>query len=416
MKGGNFVKQNKNVLCINNFKNDYKYVIRSIWAQYAADSDGRPIEKQYIVLKIKNIEKEYEVIHPLTEFILINWKHLSFNTMKSSAYTVVMFLNFLIDNKQYYNLKSLGQLKLLHGSAFLNELTYKKTPKQTVKRHEKILARFFDFLYEKEIINYEVKKKSMMSNSKEKGIFKSPFVEVEYYQSNTQYSIHQLPDEYILRFLEVAYQLNSCISLGVYMQFFGGLRTGEICNLRVKDVQLLGSHGEEGFILNLTKDRHLRDDLNNTAGSDYIKSKRWQIVLGFKNWSKLFFEKHLASQLPNGVSGDSPLFINRDGLALSGSSYYYHFRRIKEAFLKTLRESNSSKDRLNAITLEASKWSSHLGRGVFSNLLAEEADNLYDISFPRGDKSFSSVKPYLANTSRIKKKIESKLNAIYEDN
>ena len=116
------------------------------------------------------------------------------------------------------------------------------------------------------------------------------------------------------------------------------------------------------------------------------------------------------------MSGDSPLFINRDGLALSGSSYYYHFRRIKEAFLKTLRESNSSKDRLNAITLEASKWSSHLGRGIFSNLLAEEADNLYDISFPRGDKSFSSVKPYLANTSRIKKKIESKLNAIYEDN
>ena len=53
MKGGNFMKQNKDVLCVNNFKNDYKYVVRSIWAQYAADSDDQPITKQYVVLKIK---------------------------------------------------------------------------------------------------------------------------------------------------------------------------------------------------------------------------------------------------------------------------------------------------------------------------------------------------------------------------
>src|SRR5699024_6561754 len=119
-------------------------------------------------------------------------------------------------------------------------------------------------------------------------------------------------------------------------------------------------------------------------------------------------------QLPEGVSGDSTLFIISVGLSLSGSCYYYHLNKIKEAFLKTLRESNNSKERLNAVTLEASKWSSHLGRGVFSNLLAEEADNLYDISFPRGDKSFKSVKPYLANTNRIKKKIENKLSSLYE--
>src|SRR5690625_2012109 len=135
-----------------------------------------------------------------------------------------------------------------------------------------------------------------------------------------------------------------------------------------------------------------------------------------QNWLKLIFEKPSSCPLPKRGSGAAPFFINKKGLAASGSIYYYHFTKIKEAFLKTLRESGSSKDRLNAITLEASKWSSHLGRGVFSNLLAEEADNLYDISFPRGDKSFNSVKPYLANTSRIKKKIESKLTEFYENN
>src|SRR5699024_11841090 len=101
MKGGNFLKQNKEVLCVENFRNEYKYVVRSFWAQYAADSDDQPITKQYVVLKIINIETKSEVIHSLTEFILINCKHLSFNTIKSSAYTIVMILNFLIDYKHY---------------------------------------------------------------------------------------------------------------------------------------------------------------------------------------------------------------------------------------------------------------------------------------------------------------------------
>lgn len=184
-------------------------------------------------------------------------------------------------------------MELFHGTAFLNELTYNKTPKETVKKHERILIKFFKFLSEKEIVDgnkYEFKEKVVANHSNAEIVMKSPFKEVEYYKNRLSYSIHQLPDEYILRFLEVAYQLNSCIALGIYMQFFGGLRTGEVCNLRIKDVQLLGSYGEDGFILNLSQDRHLREDLNNTAGSDYIKSKRWQIVLGFKNWSRLFLK------------------------------------------------------------------------------------------------------------------------------
>lgn len=410
------LKQNENVLYVNKFKRKYRFVVRSVWGQYAANSDGTPISKQYVVLKIKDVETESEIIHPISDFVLSNWKHRSFNTMKASAFTVAMFLNFLLENKGHYNLKNLSQLEPVHGTAFLNELTYNKTPKKTVKKHERILTSFFKFLIEKGIMmesKFELKEQLIPNYSKT--VTKSPFKEVEYFNNSTSYSIHQLPDEYILRFLEVAYQVNSCISLGIYMQFFGGLRTGEVCNLRVKDLQLLGPYGEDGFLLNLSADRHLRDDLVNTTGSDYIKSKRWQIVFGFKNWSGLFYKRHMSSQFLEHVSGDSPLFINRDGLALTGASYYYHFKKVKAVFLRTLRESPHAQDRLNAIVLESGKWSSHLGRGVFSNLLAEEAENLYDVSFPRGDKSFQSVKPYLANTSRIKKKIESKISEIYND-
>ena len=133
------MKQNKNVLYVNKFNKKYRFVVRSVWAQYAANSDGTPISKQYVVLKIKDIETESEIIHPITDFVLSNWKHRSFNTMKASAFTVYMFMNFLLENKSYYKLESLSQLELEHGTAFLNELTYNRTPKKTVKKHERIL-------------------------------------------------------------------------------------------------------------------------------------------------------------------------------------------------------------------------------------------------------------------------------------
>lgn len=106
------MEQNNNVLYVKNFKKKYKFVVRSVWGQYAVNSDGSPITKQYVVLKIKNIETNSELIHPITDFVLSNWKHRSFNTMKASAFTVAMFLNYLLGNKNYYNLKSLSQLEL----------------------------------------------------------------------------------------------------------------------------------------------------------------------------------------------------------------------------------------------------------------------------------------------------------------
>src|SRR5699024_1182604 len=146
----NVPEQNKNVLYVEKLQRKYKSVVRSVWGQYVAESDGSSISKQYVVLKMKDIETESEIIHPITDFVLSNWKHRSFNTMKASAFTVAMFMNFLLENKNYYNLDNISQLDFEHGTAFLNELTYKKTPKQTVKKHESVLISFFKYLVEKE--------------------------------------------------------------------------------------------------------------------------------------------------------------------------------------------------------------------------------------------------------------------------
>lgn len=389
---------NKSQSKVVNIKSNVKFVVGAIMAQYAENSTGDPIEKKYACIKIKNEDTKVAIVHPLsTEFLLDNWKNAQFNTMKTVADTLAMFLNFLISDKDS-KVESLTELKSEHAIIFLSELSYKGTSKDTVKKHEKHIIKFFEFLNKKKIINHSLEVKN-----------------VQYLNKASKPRLHKLPEEYILTFLEIAYQTDSKIAFGLYLQFFGGLRTGELCNLRIRDLQLIGDKGEYGFIVDLSEDRNLRKDIVNTSGSSYIKTKRRQIVFGFKNWSTKFYEKHMNKISDDmKLSGETPLFLNQKGLAMTGNNYYYHFNKMKDIFLQCLRDSDNMADRNNALVLESELWSSHIGRGIFSNLLAEEADNVYDISFPRGDKSFESVKPYLANTKRIKEKLEKKIDEIYK--
>jgi len=83
--------------------------------------------------------------------------------------------------------------------------------------------------------------------------------------------------------------------------------------------------------------------------------------------------------------------------------------------LKQLRNSSNPDDLVYAIKLEEYKWSTHLGRGIFTNLLAEEADNPYDIALPRGDSNLASSLVYQGNTERMRKKLEDRMQHLYKD-
>ena len=65
-----------------------------------------------------------------------------------------------------------------------------------------------------------------------------------------------------------------------------------------------------------------------------------------------------------------------------------------------MSESDDEKDKILAITLASYKWSTHIGRGVFSNLIAQNAKNPYLISVARGDSSFKSALPYISESEK----------------
>lgn len=115
------------------------------------------------------------------------------------------------------------------------------------------------------------------------------------------------------------------------------------------------------------------------------------------------------------TDGSDALFVNRNGQSMTGSSYRYHFNKAKNVFITQLRNSINPVDRSNASKLENYEWSTHIGRGIFTNLLAEEATNPYDIALPRGDASIESSIVYQSNTMRMKEKLEHRIDQLYKN-
>ena len=61
---------------------------------------------------------------------------------------------------------------------------------------------------------------------------------------------------------------------------FGGLRVGEVVNLKKSSVKVKGNLGEFGFILNL-RNKNMRDDLKHPVAGGSVKKTRRQAVFPF---------------------------------------------------------------------------------------------------------------------------------------
>ncbi|MGR6002512.1 hypothetical protein ACT7C0_06535 [Bacillus cereus] len=100
---------------------------------------------------------------------------------------------------------------------------------------------------------------------------------------------------------------------------------------------------------------------------------------------------------------------------MSGRSYRQYFDKCKVKLISTLETSNDIEHRLVAQHLKSIKWSTHIGRGTFTNLIANEAQNPYEIAHLRGDSSLESALSYMVSTPRMHKKIEEKLDNMHEE-
>lgn len=406
--------QTNNLVHINQ-ENVVRFAVRSVHIDLGRYRNKTDIKKQHAIIVLQNCQNGREVIHPLTQFIFSRWKGKAYNTQRVHAKNVTIFLNYLLtENWQKYKLASLADLNLEHGSDFLNHLTRTGKARSTVKAAERTLTEFYVYLSDNKIIGiprdyYEIKPQFYYRN---KSSISSPFKGVIYPSREMDSIAHMIPEEYILPFLEMAVKVSHPIALGVYMQCFGGIRIGGLVNISRSNITSIGVNGEYGLIVTIKK-QHLRNDVLDSSGANYVKKERKQLIFPVKDWLPVLYSDHIRSYTP--TDGSDSLFVNRDGKAMTGRSYRQYFTKLKGEFLKSLRESDDPKDKMWGIKLESLKWSTHIGRGIFTNLLSESAQNPYDIAIPRGDSTLAAALVYQGNTKRMKENLEKRMEEMYKD-
>lgn len=383
-------------------KDDIKFISVPIWIDYVFYYNGEIEKRQVCLIGIRNTKINIHKIHPISEFIMDNWKNSAYNTQKKHSNNLVKCLNFLMKNYRTLKINSMMDLRIQHANIYLNSLTEEGLKKETIKNVEQTLAYFYKWMREK--FNMDLPE-IVMKSGKFGDYLESPFSPI-YPPDRPKNIEHAFPPSYIPLFFEVAIAVAKPIALGIYFQFLGGLRVGEVVNLTRN--QVIKSVNKHGLTLRLMN-RNLRPDLK---GNSSVKKKRHQMVYELDSWTSSLLNDHLA--LYKSSDKSNPLFVNADGNAMSERSYRQYFEKVKKAFIELLNNSSEIEQKMLARHLSQMKWSTHIGRGTFSNLLAEFAEHPYEIAQPRGDDNLDSSLTYLNNTVRMHQKIQKKFSNLHE--
>lgn len=376
-----------------------------VWIDFVFFSNGEVKKKHFAAIGLKNKTLDVHIIHPVSQFIFDNWKNRAFNTQRKHANNVVKFLNYLLANKKALKINTLKELEIFHGTQYLNDLSMEGVSRSTVKDAERTLTHFYYWLTKLDCINSISKDLFVRKQTQFSSYHESPFKPL--YPSRSPKRIeHTLPIEYIPLLLEVAIAVAKPIALGIYFQIFGGLRVSEVVNL--KRTQIVRRMGDGDFVLKLNK-QNFRPDLKEDAS---VKKVRTQRVMQINDWGHSLFKDHINLYKP--MDESDALFINRDGKALSQRSYRQYFQKVKDSFISQLETHGDSEQKLLASHLKYMKWSTHIGRGIFTNIIAEDAENPYEIAHLRGDSNITSALTYMVSTERIHKKIEQKVSQMHQ--
>lgn len=366
-------------------------------------SDKTVEKKRMALIGIDDQINELTLIHPLSEFILDNWKFHKFNTQRKHAGNLVKFLNYLKEEKL---LDNLVDIEVRHCTVYLNSVVSEGNKDDTVKGIQSTLSTFLIWLLDRKFVSNESLKnfKRRYCNNK---INNTNIFNVAFSGVNINNNEHTLPLEYIPLFIEVAIKYANPIALGIYFQFFGGLRVSEVVNLNRTQISRRVSKGD--FIVNI-KSQNYRTDLQEHSSA---KKNRLQEVLNINNMGSELFNNHINTYQSS--DGTSALFVNRDGKAMSVGSYRRYFETVKKEFISLLEDSTDLDMRMLGISLKHSKWSTHIGRGTFTHMIAEHSNNPIEIAHNRGDSNLDSAIPYFANTNRIYESLRESFNYMHNE-
>jgi hypothetical protein len=362
-------------------------------------------KKKFCLISIRRTNmatgEQVKIIHPVSEYILSRYSSREYNTMKKNVDNLIVFLNYLYNNNKKIGIALISELTLVHGRDFLNFIGLeKKLRKSTVQSYERTLTNFYVFLSDKGILETISKNEFQKVQGPWGKYYLSPFKGVRYPAASKKKIEHAFPLQYLPLLLEISIIVAPRITLGIYIQFMGGQRNGEVVNLKRTQAQRRVQNGD--FIFKI-ENQKFRSDVKDHTSSE-VKRPRTQEVFNIKDWLTTLFEDHITMYKTE--DGSNALFVNARGKAMTAKSYSQYFNIVKKTFCSYLRVYGDEDDIVVADHLSTIDWSTHIGRGTFTNMIAERTDNLFLMAYKRGETNPESSMPYIVKTTKVRKKIE----------
>ncbi|NOU72551.1 site-specific integrase [Paenibacillus sp. LMG 31458] len=403
-----------------NVLSSFKFVVRETEIEELINNKLKRTRVVNIALKDK--VSGMLIPHPLTNFIRVMYEYRgkSLNSQLAPARVVCDFLNFLykkIDegDAEFTPLKEVGisGVKYLHGSRFISSHTELGNKKSTVEYYENFLKVFFSFLEEQRLISPEFPMKRYTSKNNQI-IIESPFRHASFHtkypskktKGNGANKGHKLKDfgqnRYLLvtEFIQKALEFTPDIALGICLQFYGGIRRGELVNVTRGDVLV---RFRESFQVQIQDNRELLFKHLKDTSKEYPKRLNYlqhhlanQTILDndlvWEVYSKHIKMLDLRAKR-NEIKNLSALFVDSDGKPMSGTVYERRFNKLKRSFLLELSTTEGRYEDYKL--LSETHWSTHIGRGNFTNFLFDMGLSITQIAIARGDTSIDSAMEYV---------------------
>ncbi|WP_342534988.1 hypothetical protein MHI04_15310 [Lysinibacillus sp. FSL K6-1151] len=365
---------------------------------------------------------------PLSTYIRTTYrgKSGSLSSQKSGAYELTKFLNFILEkiekgDSDYVDLtdEGLSGLRLIHGSEYITkytELTLEDSHRSPnyVYTIENYLINFYNWLKKNSLIQFESTYNNSPFNDYELGT-RYPTKDERININLSDFGSNRL--NLVLKFIDISLKIAPEISLGICFQFFGGLRIGEVVNLTkeaiTKPLYWSNDNGSNQFILEIRDRQNLLFGHKKNWTHEQVKRPRNQAVMVSGLLSNIYTEhkKYLASA-ENSTSVKEALFISPRGhLPMSGKNYIDKFNKVKKAFLTYLSQNEQVEDYL---FLTAKPWSTHICRGVFTNILLSSGMHPIEVAIARGDKNTNTIMKYIEELNSIQE-VTIALNKLYKD-
>ncbi|HFK1475470.1 MULTISPECIES: site-specific integrase [Bacillus cereus group] len=399
---------------------DYKFVRKEVTVNEMIRGKMRNIK----VITIGVLEESTGIVypHPISEFIKRQYEFYgkSLNSSDAPARVVCRFLNFCLQkieegHEEFIVLKDKGinGLERRHGSQYLTHCSLEGLQKETVEYYEKYLSAFYIFLKEMnwidEVFPLEGKKNSS-GDTVYRSIFRDPSLGTRFPSRNTsKRKVSKLKDfgedrnQLTAQFIRIAMDIAEEIALGLCFQFYGGLRRGEVVNVSRGD--LIVSEGESMEV-------QIRDNRNkffsrlkdtkseNPKRLNYLQTDMCRQTILDNDLVWEVYRKHqkrIDYMIKSGkCKNPSALFLDGDGETMSGKVYDRRFQKVKKVFLESLMGHKDYE------LLSGTFWSTHVGRGVFTNMLIDMGFTPTQLAIARGDRNLSSSMAYIDETLTTK--------------